>query len=53
MTCQPLRVILCCLQEKGRREIEEIVAEMKQRDRGERKMNESEETEEMTRNVSR
>ena len=43
---QPLRVILCHLPEKGRREIEEIV-EMKERDRGERKMNESEETDEI------
>ena len=42
MTHQPLWVILCCLPEKGRKEIEEIV-EMKERDRGERKMNESEE----------
>ena len=48
MTCQPLWVILCRLQEKGRREIEEIVEEMKERDRGERKMNESEETEEIS-----
>ena len=45
MTRQPLWVILCHLPEKGRREIEEIV-EMKERDRGERKMNESEGTEE-------
>ena len=37
-----LWVILCCLQEKGRRE---IVEEMKERDRGERKMNDSEEKE--------
>ena len=44
-THQPLWVILCCLPEKGRREIEETVEEMKERDRGERK-NESEETEE-------
>ena len=34
-------VILCCLPEKGRKELEEIVEEMKERDR-----NESEETEE-------
>ena len=47
MTRQPLWVILYRLQEKGRREIEEIVEEMKERDRGERKMNESEETEEI------
>ena len=46
MTCQPLWVILCHLPEKGRREIEEIV-EMKERDKGERKMNESERTEEI------
>ena len=44
MTCQPLWVILCRLPEKGRRE---IVKEMKERDRGERKMNDSEETEEI------
>ena len=36
MTRQPLWVILCRLPEKGRREIEEIVEEMKERDRGER-----------------
>ena len=47
MTHQPLWVILCCLPEKERREIEEIVEEMKERDRGERKMNESEGTEEI------
>ena len=48
MTRQPLKVILCCLPEKGRREIEEIVDEMKEKDRGERrKMNGSEETEEV------
>ena len=40
-------VILCHLPEKGRRKIEEIVDEMKERDRGERKMNESEGTEEI------
>ena len=33
--------------QKGRREIEEIVEEMKERDKGERKMNESEGTEEI------
>ena len=45
MTRQPLWIILCCLSEKGRREIEEIVEEMKERDMGKkRKMNESEET---------
>ena len=40
-------VILCGLPEKGRGEREEIVVEMKERDRGERKMNDSEETEEI------
>ena len=44
---QFLWVILCRLPEKGRREIEEIVEEMKERDRGERSMNDSEETEEI------
>ena len=44
MACQPLWVIVCHLPEKGRREIEEIVEEMKERDRGERKLNESEDT---------
>ena len=44
-TRQPFRIILCRLPEKGRREIEGIVEDMKERDRGERKMNESEETE--------
>ena len=47
MTCQPMWVIICCLPEKGRREVEEVVEEMKERDRGERKMNEREETEEI------
>ena len=46
-TRQPLRVSLCRLPQKGRREIEEIVEEMKERDRGERKMNENEETEDI------
>ena len=45
-THQPLWVSLCRLPKKGRREIEEI-GEMKERDRGERKMNESEETDEI------
>ena len=36
MTRQTLRVILCCLPEKGRKEIEERVEEMKERDREER-----------------
>ena len=35
-TRQPLRVILCRLPEKGRKEIEERVEEMKKRDREER-----------------
>ena len=48
-TRQPLWVILCHLLVKGRRKIEKIVEEMKERDRGERKMNDSEETEEITR----
>ena len=46
-TRRPLWVILCRLPEKGTREIEEIVEEMKQMDSGDRKINESEETEEM------
>ena len=40
-------VILCRVPEKGRGEIEEMVEEMKERDRGGRKMNGSEETEEI------
>ena len=36
MTHQPLWVILCHLPEKGRREIEEIAEEMKERNREER-----------------
>ena len=36
MTRQPLWVILCRLPEKGRKEIEEIVEEMKEKDREER-----------------
>ena len=35
-TCQPLWVILCRLPEKGRKEIEEIVEEVKERDKEER-----------------
>ena len=35
-TRQPLWVILCRLPEKGRKEIEEIVEEMKERDKEER-----------------
>ena len=34
--CQPFWVILCHLPEKWRREIEETVKELKERDRGER-----------------
>ena len=47
MTCQPLWVILCRFPEKGRKEIEEIVEEMKEGQGRKRKMNESEETEEI------
>ena len=36
MTRQPLWVILCRLPEKGRKVIEEIVEEMKEKDREER-----------------
>ena len=36
MTHQPLWVILCHLPEKGRKEIEEIVEELKEKDRDER-----------------
>ena len=36
MTRLPLLVILCRLPEKGRREIEEVVEEMKERGKGER-----------------
>ena len=51
MACQPLWVILCLLPEKGRREVEEIAEKMKERDRGVRKMNESEEKEEEIKNI--
>ena len=48
MTHQPLWVILCRLPEKGRKKTEEIVEEMKERDREEKGIwNESEETEEI------
>ena len=48
MTSQPLWVILCCLPEKGRKEIEEIAEEMKERDMGKkRKMKDCGETEEI------
>ena len=43
---QPLWVILCCLPEKGRREIKETEGGVKERDRGDKKINESKETEE-------
>ena len=46
-THQPLWVILCRLPEKGRKVTEEIVEEIKERDREERNRNESEETEEI------
>ena len=46
-TRQPLWVILCRLPEKGRKVIEEIVEEIKERDREERNRNKSEETEEI------
>ena len=36
MTLQPLWVILCRLPEKGRKEIEEIVEEIKEKDREKR-----------------
>ena len=40
MTCQPLWVILCCLPENGRKEIEEIVEETRKRDGIEKKQQE-------------
>ena len=46
-TRQPLWVILCRLPEKGRKVIEEIVEEIKERGREERNRNESVETEEI------
>ena len=45
LTRQPLWVILCRLPEKGRKKIEEIVEEMKERGREERGTGMSEETE--------
>ena len=42
-----MQVILCRLQDKGRRKIEVIVEEMKEWNRGERKMNDSVESEEI------
>ena len=47
MTFQPLWVILCCHPEKGRKEIEDIVEDMKQRVREEKGTGISEETEEI------
>ena len=47
MTRQPLWVILCRLPEKGRKEIEEIIEEMKEEHGRKRNRNESEETEEI------
>ena len=47
MTRQPLWVVLLHLPEKGRRDIEEIVEEMKEKDRGERKLNESQDKEDI------
>ena len=46
-TRQPLWVILCRHPDKVRREIEEIVEEIKREGQGKRKMNGSEETEEI------
>ena len=46
-TRQPLWVILCRLPEKGRKEIEEIVEEMKEEQGRKRNRNEREETEEI------
>ena len=46
MTRQPFWVILCRLREKGRKEIEETVEEMKEKGQGrKRNRNESEEAE--------
>ena len=47
MTRQPLWIILCRLPERGRKEIEEIVEEMKEGQGRKRNRNESEETEEI------
>ena len=44
-THQPLWIILCCLLEKGRKEIKEIAEEMKEGQGRKRNRNESEETE--------
>ena len=46
-TSQPLWVILCRFPEKGRKEIEEIVEEMREGWKRKRNRNESEETEEI------
>ena len=52
MTCQPLWIILCCLPEKERKETEEIVEEVKERNTEEReeyrRKTEIKETEEIT-----
>ena len=48
MTCQPWRVILCCLPAKGRKQKEEIVEAMKDRDREERRKWKWKKTEEIT-----
>ena len=45
MTRQHLWVILCCLPEKGRKEVEEILEEMKDRNREERGTGKKEEQE--------
>ena len=47
MTHQPLWVILCHLPERGRKEIEEMVEEMKEGQGGKRNRKESKETEEI------
>ena len=48
MTLQPVWVILCCLPEKGRKEIEEKVQEIKDGQGKKRNRNESEETDLMS-----
>ena len=48
MTGQHLWVILCCLPEKGRKEIEEIVGDEREGSGRKREMKESEGTEEIT-----
>ena len=49
MTSRPFWVILCHLQEKGRREIVEKVGDEREGQGRKRKMNENEEKEEITR----